>query len=317
MPPADTLGNMDRDAVIESLRAECRLVEQLQVEVQHLKDENKRLLANQRTEKSSATPFSKNKPKADPKRPGRVSGKGRFAFRTAPVEAPQDEVRHVDVPLDQPECPQCGGPLEVTTETATTVDLPTACPRVITKFNVQIGRCPHCQITVRGTHPDLPNDQQGATAHRIGHQCKALGLGLHYDLGVPQRKVPTILEMLTGITLTQSALNQCAAQLCAPEAPATQAYDTLRAAIQQAPVVNTDDTGWKIGGQPAYLMGFFSKTLAVYQIRTRHRHEEVREMLGIDFAGLLGTDRGPSYDAKDLAEIPMQKCLSHLLKNIS
>jgi len=41
------------------------------------------------------------------------------------------------------------------------------------------------------------------------------------------------------------------------------------------------------------------------------------EMLGAAFEGLLGTDRGTSYEAEALAEIEQQKCLSHLLKNLS
>jgi hypothetical protein len=82
-------------------------------------------------------------------------------------------------------------------------------------------------------------------------------------------------------------------------------------------VVNTDDTGWRTGGKTSYLMGFFTPTLAVYQVRNRHRHEEVLEMLGEMFAGILGTDRGPSYEAEALDAKLQQKCLSHLLKNLS
>ena len=40
-------------------------------------------------------------------------------------------------------------------------------------------------------------------------------------------------------------------------------------------------------------------------------------MLGHLFRGLLGTDRGTSYEARRLDHMRMQKCLSHLLKNLS
>jgi len=49
----------------------------------------------------------------------------------------------------------------------------------------------------------------------------------------------------------------------------------------------------------------------------RHRHQEVIEVLGENFGGMMGTDRGPSYEAEALSGIEMQKCLSHLLKNLS
>ena len=57
--------------------------------------------------------------------------------------------------------------------------------------------------------------------------------------------------------------------------------------------------------------------LAVYQVRDRHRHQEVQEMLGEGFDGILGTDRGTSYEAQVFDELQQQKCLSHLLKNLS
>jgi transposase len=317
MPPDEELGSMDREAVIEKLREVCREAVETVAEVARLQRRIAGLEEELRQSKKSAAPFSKNRPKAHPKAPGRKAGQGVFTRREAPVVEPQDEVRELAVPLASARCPNCDSPLEVRTETASVVDAPAAPRRVITKFAVEVGHCPRCHTEVRGTHPELPPDQQGATAHRVGAQCRARGLALHYGLGVPQRKVPLILQNLTGIRLTQSALTQSALRLCQNGAPAQRAYSALRREIRRAAVVNTDDTGWKIGGQPAYLMGFFSQRLAVYQIRRRHRHDEVREMLGVDFGGLLGTDRGPSCDAGALDEIPMQKCLSHLLKNIS
>ena len=331
MPPESSLGEMDRESVIASLREGWRQAEQSKAEAEQFKaqaaqfseqvERQRRRIAELeealRAKHRAATPFSKNRPKPNPKPPGRKAGQGNFERRAEPVVQAQDEVHTITAPLASTDCPNCGRPMELRTETASTIDLPAAPRRVITQFEIQVGRCPHCDTEVRGSHPDLPPDQQGATAHRVGNHCKAAALSLHYGLGVPQRKVPFILQMLGGIAFSQSALNQSAAQLCATGGPAAQRYEQLREQLRQAPVVNTDDTGWKVGGKVAYLMGFFTKSLAVYQIRPQHTNREVREMLGIDFGGLLGTDRGPSYDAGALDEIPMQKCLSHLLKNIS
>lgn len=324
MPPEASLGDMDRESVIKALREGWRQAEHFQTQAERFEAEvgrQRRRIAELeeqlRTLHRSATPFSKNRPKPNPKAPGRKAGQGRFERRAEPVVEPQDEVRTIEAPLASTTCPNCGGSLDLRTETATTTDLPSAPRRVVTEFKIQTGHCSRCHADFRGTHPELPPDQHGATAHRVGAHCKAAAISLHYGLGVPQRKVPLILRMMTGIEFSQSALNQSAAQLCKPNGPAARRYEGLRRELRAAPVVNTDDTGWKIGGKAAYLMGFFSQTLAVYQIRPRHTNREVREMLGIDFGGLLGTDRGPSYDAEELSDIAMQKCLSHLLKNIS
>jgi hypothetical protein len=123
--------------------------------------------------------------------------------------------------------------------------------------------------------------------------------------------------VLTDISITQSALTQRAKKLCEKEGCLGRVYTGFREEIRREPVVNTDDTGWRTGGQPSYLMGFFTPLLAVYQVRDRHRHQEVEEMLGREFVGFLGTDRGTSYEAKRFAVVQQQKCLSHLLENLS
>jgi transposase len=134
---------------------------------------------------------------------------------------------------------------------------------------------------------------------------------------VPMRKVPAILEQTTGIKITQSAIDQLACELTSPDAVLDRVYSQLREEVRTSAVVNTDDTGWRINGTTAFLMGFFTREVAFYQIRWRHRHEEVIQVLGRSFAGLLGTDRGSSYEARLLIEWLQQKCLSHLLKNCS
>ena len=111
------------------------------------------------------------------------------------------------------------------------------------------------------------------------------GHTLHYGQGVPQCKVPAILATLTGVQVTQGALRQDA--LRRAHGTVGQAYQDLRASLAQAERVHTDDTGWRVGGRPAQLMVFTTETETVYQIRNRHRNEEVREVIPADYAGTL------------------------------
>jgi transposase len=71
------------------------------------------------------------------------------------------------------------------------------------------------------------------------------------------------------------------------------------------------------GGEPAYLMAFESDAATVSQIRSRHRHEEVQEVIPADYAGVMVTDRGRSYDAQAFDSIDQQMCLAHMLRSIS
>ena len=70
-------------------------------------------------------------------------------------------------------------------------------------------------------------------------------------------------------------------------------------------------------GGPAFLMAFEPDEATVYQVRARHRNEEVREVVPSDYGGVMVTDRGRSYDAQALSGVKQQKCLAHVLRSIS
>ena len=138
---------------------------------------------------------------------------------------------------------------------------------------------------------------------------------LHYGVGIPVRRVPGVLQELTGVALTQSAITQDALRRAKGEVGTE--YRKLREAVKEAPFVHTDDTGWKVGGKPAFLMGFDTSRETVYQIRPQHRNEEVREIIPGDYAGVMITDRGKSYDAEEFQAVEQQKCMAHILRNIA
>ena len=294
--------------------------EQLLELVQWLLAEQVRLRAEieqlKRNNAHAAAPFSKNQRKKNPQRPGRKAGQGTFRHRPAP---PAEEYTGAveDVPVTSTHCPDCGGVLvgdeeEIVTQT----ELPPTPKPDIKAYRIQIRSCCRCQRKVRGAHPEVSPDQYGATAHRLGPRAQAAGAALHYDDGIPQRKVPRVLKCLTGLSVTQGALTQAALRLGTGDGPVAQQYEQLRAQIKEQPALHTDDTGWRIGGETAHLMVFESQPLVVYQIRPRHRNEEVREVIGDHDAGTLCTDRGKSYDAKKLDAVQQQKCLSHILRSL-
>ena len=159
----------------------------------------------------------------------------------------------------------------------------------VTLYRVAVCRCTQCGKPVRGTAAGLAAGQHGTTAHRVGPGVKAAAHALHYSVGIPVRKVPGVLKELTGVTITQSALTQDALRRAQQEI-GTQ-YQQLRAKVQHASFVHTDDTGWRVGGQMAFLMGFDTDQTTVYQIRPQHRNEEVREIIPGRLRG--GDDQRP------------------------
>ncbi len=303
------LTSLRREELIELIMVQQRMIEDQQRQIAELRDEIEQL---RRGGKRQAAPFSKGKRVENPKPPGRKPGQGPFTRRMVPLEEAVETII-----ASAPEyCPHCGGDLEQEREeVATTTDLPIHPRPVITAYRVSVCRCRQCGKRVRGAAQGLAPDQTGATAHRVGPGVMAAAHALHYAIGIPVRKVPRVLGELTGVSLTQSAITQDAMRRAA--GPVGAAYEDLREQVREAPVAHTGDTSWRISGRTAFLMGFDTDQSTVYQIRDRHRNEEVREIIPGDYQGVLITDRGKSYDAGELAGVAQQKCMAHLLRNVS
>ncbi len=315
----DDLASLSRTELIELVVKLRGQVGKLREQIECVEAENAKLKTQleeaERKSKRQAAPFSKNTKKTNPKKPGRKPKQGTFNHRGEPD--PEDITRTVDVPIEEQRCPHCGGsnfgPKHI--EHAWCTDIPDPPPKPeVTDYRIEVCKCRDCGHTLRGRHPEVKADQRGATAHRLGDRVLATGHALHYGFGIPMRKVPAILHEMTGIELTQSALQQDALRRAKGEVG--EEYGRLRTGVSEAKRVFTDDTGWRINGETAWLMGFETDDAVVYQTRKRHRNEEVRELVPEDYPGIMHTDRGRSYDANELEFVKQQKCVYHIIRSI-
>lgn len=318
MKSLQDIASLTREDLLQLVAEQQRLIDQLQNQVTSLTATIEALRAEiatlKRSSKRQAAPFSKGTRVSKPKRPGRKPGSGTFSFRPDPQPEEITEPP-VDVPVTLEACPECGGTLEEErVDFAYITDIPPMPRPKVTQYQVSVCRCSGCGQRVRGQHPDLEPDQFGATAHRVGSRTMAAAHTLHYGVGIPVRKVPWVLAVLTGVKLTQGAVTRDGQRRA--RGPVGQAYQGLREWIGKSSVVYTDDTGWRVGGERAFLMAFETAEATVYQVRRRHRHQEVQEVIPPDYPGVMVTDRGPSYDAQALSPLRQQKCLSHILESI-
>jgi transposase len=312
MSSPEDIASLSQEELLALVVQLQRKVQELEASVQGLQTEVERLT---REKKRQAAPFSKGSRVTHPKRPGRKPGSGTFSFRLAPHPSEITEPP-VEVPVTLEACPGCGSRLaEERVDLAYITDLPPLPRPRVTQYRVWVCRCTGCGQRVRGQHPDLAPDQYGATAHRVGQRVMAAAHTLHYQMGIPVRQVPGVLATLTGLKLTQGAITQDA--LRRARGKVGTAYQSLRAKVGDAPAVYTDDTGWRIGGQNAHLMAFDTDEATVYQVRPRHRHQEVQEVVPADYQGVMVTDRGRSYEAHSFRKVRQQKCLAHLQKTLS
>lgn len=282
-----------------------RRIEELEARVRQLEA---MLLEATRAAKRQAAPFSRNKPKAKPRKPGRPKGHAP-AHRAAPP--PEVITQTIETPLSNA-CPDCGAVLEDhQTHEQTVSDLPKVEP-VVTKYISHSGWCPCCRRRVRAKHPDQPSTAGGAARHQIGPNALALSADLKHRLGLSYQKTAELFQSHFGLTICAGALAR-AGQRIAHLAGRT--YQALVTIMRYAPVACGDETGWRIGGRPAWLWVFTNQLATVFTIREGRGGDVIADVLGRDFNGVLSSDCCPSYDP--IAAADKQKCLGHIIKDLS
>ena len=268
-----------------------------------LKSALEQLEAARRAGKRQAAPFSKGPPKENPKPPGRKAG-----HPPAHRDKPKQIDRTIEAKLFRRTCLKCGGELaEHTIQVQYQVEIPPVKP-IVTQFNVESARCAKCGQRAQARHPEQTSDALGAAAVQIGPQALGLAAEMKHGLGVPYRKVERVLDQALGLRVAPATLARSGQRLAAKAEPT---YQLLLSTLRQEPVVNADETGWKIAGRNAWLWVFASDGLTVYTIDRRRAHEVAERVLGKDFAGILTCDCFLAYDPLPYRQ---HKCTGHLLR---
>jgi len=262
---------------------------------------------SRRSGKRQAAPFRKGDPKEEPARPGRRAGEahGRHGHRLPPPEPD----RIVDAPL--PECcPHCGGEIDHERDADQfQTDLPALPPPVSTRFRVGVGRCRSCGRRVQGRHAEQTSDALGAAGAQVGPAAKAWAAWLHYTRGVSFEKVAHLFAERFGLAVTAGAL--CHASQSASTA-LVPVNDEIRRRVNHADMVAMDETGWRIGGWPAWLWVATTPDVTVYNLAEGRGFAQAIEIVDADFDGTLVRDGWAAYRGYDQAT--HQTCVAHLCR---
>jgi transposase len=289
----------------------CPGCQALQRRLTALQAENERLRRQldeaTRAGKRQAAPFAKGQPAAQPKKPGRKPGKdyGPKAHRQPPRPEQIDEVHEVSLPHV---CPDCGGPLD---ETHVAQQFQVEIPRkpIHRQFNIHVGQCRQCHRRVQGRHPLQTSDALGAAAAQLGPDAQAAVVELNKQGGLSHGKVTRCLESLFGIPLSRGGSAHTvlrAASRCEP------VYEGIRQSVGQSEWVVPDETGWRVGGYPAWLHTLVGPEATAYVIDPTRSGAVAEAILGLDYDGTLIHDGWSPYDQFKKAD--HQQCLNHLLR---
>ena len=122
--------------------------------------------------KRQAAPFRKqDQPSAEPKQPGRKSGRrhGPHAHRSVPPRI--DETYDVPLPTH---CPHCEWNAREPDAHRLAISDGDSAPVIYRRFKVHVGRCHNCHRTVAGRHALQTSTARGAAASQLGPNVHAL-----------------------------------------------------------------------------------------------------------------------------------------------
>ncbi len=265
----------------------------------------RRLDESLRAGKRQAAPFRKAPPKPEPKTPGRKAGDAHGAHgHRPPPEAPADECHEAFLPAS---CPHCAGELvETHTDIQHQVDLPRR--PIHRQFTIHCGLCRRCHRPVRGRHPLQTSDATGAAASQVGPDAQAAVVLLNKQGGLSHAKVATVLTDLFGIPLTRGAVSQILLRAGRRLRPA---YQDILGRLPAEDWLSVDETGWRLGGYPAWLHVWVGGQATAYAIDSHRSADALERILGRDWSGRLVHDGFASYDRFE--EAIHQQCVAHVL----
>lgn len=255
--------------------------------------------------KRQSAPFSKGVPKSDPKPPGRKSGDNYGTHHRRSVPPRVDQVYEAPLPAC---CPHCAGQV---LETDVAQQYQSEIPRQVIhrQFNVHVGRCANCQRRVQGRHELQSSDALGAAASQIGPDAQALAVQLNKEAGLSHGKIARFFAAAFELDLSRSSA--CRVMLRAARR-CQGAYQAIVRRVQHSPFVVPDETGWRIGGLPAWLHVAVGADATAYLVHRQRGYEAAVQLIGPDYEGFLIHDGWSPY--QQFLYAVHQTCLGHLLR---
>jgi Transposase IS66 family/zinc-finger binding domain of transposase IS66 len=283
----------ERVAELEAENAELRRrLGQLEHELQRIHQRRKRTHA---TGKDKKTPRTDRRRKKQRKHPG--------YFRPEP---PAGTV-FIEHDVHPQECSHCGSSdLEATGQFDDHIvaDIPE--PKLEWhRYRRHLYRCRCCQQTCQGR-----GDLELPGAH-IGPRARLLTCYGRAHLGISLGKTQNLLHDFFGLTVSRPGL---LGHLRWGGALFEPVVEELLEILRQSAVVQGDETGWRINGQPAWAWCFRDPRLALFLIDRHRSRDVIVRVLGESFAGTLVSDFYAAYNGLDC---PKQRCLVHLLRELA
>ncbi len=290
------------ESLLEQVETLVEANKALQAEVDRLRerlDQNSQNSSRPPSSDPPGTPSRKRKPSAR-QRGGQPGHKGTTRELLSIEEV--DEV----VMVKPERCQECGHPLEgedPEPRRHQVTEIPPIRPET-TEYQLHALDCPCCGGRTRA---ELPT---GVTARSFGPRVQATVSVLSGKYRMTKRSIEELMADLLGVSIalgSVSNLEQATSE--ALKEPVEEAKDY----IAEQPLANVDETGWREANDKAWLWVAVTGWVTVFVIRLSRGGKVVQELLGEDFAGIVGSDRWSAYNWLDVLQ--RQLCWAHLVRD--
>jgi transposase len=174
----------------------------------------------------------------------------------------------------------------------------------ITEYQIPNVVCGHCGGITRAPLPE-------EIAGHFGPQLAALIAYLTVVCRMPRRVVEALLAQVLGIEISLGSTQKCWEEASRAVAAPCQ---ELERQLQDEPVLNADETGWRTNGEKRFLWVFVAARYVVYTVAATRGSEVLIRLLGAVFQGILCSDRFSAYLKYHKGKA--QFCWAHLKRNL-
>jgi transposase len=302
-----TLDSLDRETLIRLILSQAEIIERLTRRVAEL--EAKLDLPKKTPDNSSTPPSKGQKPSASAAGKDERAGAKKRGKPHAGAHRPLHPNPMKNREIAACACQHCGADVsqapQFSCEAYDHIEIPPIKPDV-TRVTLQAGTCPNCSKKFKAAPPpDMPKGSP------FGENLRALVLYLRFTQNIALERLSTLLSTILGLEISEGAIVNILS--ASREAFAAQ-REAIRARLFSGTILQSDETGLRVGKDNWYLWVFHHDDSAVFVAKPTRAQSVIGDFLG-DFT--------PQYWVSDRyagqlgwAEKENQVCLAHLIRDV-
>lgn len=291
----------------EALRAENaslrKRLEEQDAAIAELRKETEKWKRGFTERRKRRTSRSERQARGTGKKPGRRAG--HVGARRPTPSRIDGEVHH-----DTPEQCGCGGKVEPTDETRSTIiqDIPPVQVSNV-KHVAHVGVCTTCGKKRSAPLPGDVATGKSIAQVQVGPNLQAMAVGLRYEQKTSLGNIGAFFSQWFGLSITAGGVSHMVMRL---KDRSPGAYAEIETSVRLAPVVGADETGLRQSGVTGWCWLVRTDWASLFRVEASRAGHVIDTMLGKNFYGVVVTDFYGVYTSR--VELDHAYCGAHIIR---